>query len=79
MDEDKKSEGRFEVRSKPKDDYRMKAVDFDKIMQEALKVPPMPVKQKERVGEGWDHLPCDFEMSPWSRSLSRISVLCAES
>ncbi len=50
MDEDKKSEGRFEVRCKPKEEYRMKAADFDKIMQEALKVPPMPVK-KERVGE----------------------------
>lgn len=54
MDEDEKSAsepGRFEVRRKPKDDFRMKAADFDKVMQEALKVPPMPVKQKERVGK----------------------------
>lgn len=49
MGEDKKSEGRYGVRRKPKDDYQMKAADFDKMMEKALKVPPMPVKQKERV------------------------------
>ena len=59
MDEDKKSEGRFEVRRKRStvdiDNYEMEEEDFIKTMRQALSVPPMPrtvgIKQEERVGE----------------------------
>lgn len=61
MDEDKKSEGRFEVRPKRsivdviETDYEMEEEDFIKTMRQALSVPPMPrkarIKREERVGE----------------------------